>query len=979
MILMLDCIILGIPGKSYPLHAVFYCGNARIIFEISIFIPLHFYRSMCQRFIAMRILVLLTVLFLTGVWSSLSAQSGFSLRLLSPGTYLVHESVDELQLSAYTLECWLNLNDTSLAVQADTTDSWIIPVIARGFRENSPGAGMNYLLGIRLEDHVLYTVFEEMVPPGFPRRYFSLAGYTPLQKNTWNHAAVSFDGTYLALYLNGNLESRIEADFKPFPASGNSLSIGTALDIGGTEHGHCSAGVDRIRLWNYARSQAELQQWLDNEITESQPGLIIGVNCEEGNGNILHAQGSLAILTVKGDDYEWQPDSLPSILLPPACAFQPLFKIGLISDPQYCDCDPSGTRYYRESLWKLGAAIDTFNTHSVNFVLSLGDLIDRNTVSLDSVLLRYEKLEMPDYKLPGNHEFFSFPDSIKPAIIGKLGMPGYYYDFHYNNWHFLVLDAMELSAYTHILHPELSDEADSLWEKIQGQVNAYTYNGGIGRKQLEWIRQKLTESKKRSESVILFCHHPVFPYNNDFNLWNDTAVVDLITQFPNVVAFINGHNHLGSYAFNQGIQFFTHRAMVETPTFNSFSVLSVYPDRIEIDGQGLNRDRTWLYNQTDTFSRFIRITNKTIHTRDTSGTFLGKVSLQSGDTIFEKASFQLKDEEGSNRFFALSGDSLFINTNENLSGVGRLKIHIGAMNCLKKMFFDSLDLVFDSLTILLTGPLPDTVVDVNQKSMSLPLDKVFTDLTRHGFAFSSQSLDPEKATVFTDEGQLICWPHQLGETAVTVTAHDTFTGYRITDTLQLRIQRIFNKPPYAKGRIDSLVLQLKKDTLQFMPDTLFSDPDGDSLSFSAHAATPEIITVVVSGEKIALIPLQPGATDIALTASDNYGGSGQLSFHASVWKEDPVGMQGNAPDETGWHYDPSLQALVIVSPEEKKSVQITLTDVSGKYSGLLFYGNLSAGNTYFPLAKDDYPPGVYVLNMMEGQQNMRCGKILIAP
>jgi len=165
------------------------------------------------------------------------------------------------------------------------------------------------------------------------------------------------------------------------------------------------------------------------------------------------------------------------------------------------------------------------------------------------------------------------------------------------------------------------------------------------------------------------------------------------------------------------------------------------------------------------------------------------------------------------------------------------------MNCLKKMVSDSLVLVFDSLTILLSGPLPATVVDVNQKRISLPLDKVFTDLTRHGFVLSSQSHDPEKATVFTDDGQLIYWPHQLGETAVSVTALDTLTGCRITDTFQLRIPRIFNKPSYATGSIDSVALQLKKDTLQFKPDTLFSDPDGDSLYYSFHAGHPEIISI----------------------------------------------------------------------------------------------------------------------------------------
>jgi len=66
------------------------------------------------------------------------------------------------------------------------------------------------------------------------------------------------------------------------------------------------------------------------------------------------------------------------------------------------------------------------------------------------------------------------------------------------------------------------------------------------------------------------------------------------------------------------------------------------------------------------------------------------------------------------------------------------------MNCLKKMVSDSLVLVFDSLTILLSGPLPDTVVDVNQKSISLPPDKVL--LTLHGMdlCFPLNPMIPKK-------------------------------------------------------------------------------------------------------------------------------------------------------------------------------------------------------------------------------------------
>jgi hypothetical protein len=295
------------------------------------------------------------------------------------------------------------------------------------------------------------------------------------------------------------------------------------------------------------------------------------------------------------------------------------------------------------------------------------------------------------------------------------------------------------------------------------------------------------------------------------------------------------------------------------------------------------------------------------------------------------------------------------------------------------MVSDSLILAFDSHTILLSDPLPDTVVDVNQDSISLPLIKVFTDLTRHGYSLSSQSRDPEKATVFIDGGNLICRPHQLGETPVYVTAHDTFTGYRITDTFRLGIQRLYNKPPYATGIIDSLVLQLAKDTLRLMPDTLFLDPDGDTLYYSLYAGHPEVISMVNDEHEVLILPLQPGETDVMLTAEDHFGGSAQLAFYVEVKEGNPIVAYRSVTLEYGIRYNASSRILVIVSPEENKTVQITLTGISGKYSGLLFNGTLSSDTIYFYLGAGEYPPGVYILSVKEGQQNLQCGKILVTP
>ena len=61
---------------------------------------------------------------------------------------------------------------------------------------------------------------------------------------------------------------------------------------------------------------------------------------------------------------------------------KPRIEFGLVPDAQYCDCDTSGTRYYRNSLEKLQEATQTFNEENVDFTVQTGDLIDRNSFQL---------------------------------------------------------------------------------------------------------------------------------------------------------------------------------------------------------------------------------------------------------------------------------------------------------------------------------------------------------------------------------------------------------------------------------------------------------------------------------------------------------------------------------------------------------------------------------------------------------------------
>ena len=78
-------------------------------------------------------------------------------------------------------------------------------------------------------------------------------------------------------------------------------------------------------------------------------------------------------------------------------------RFGMIADAQYVDAEARGSRFYRNSLSKLEACVDDLNTQDLDFVIHLGDFIDRDFQSFDAILPIYEKLRAPSYHHHGNY------------------------------------------------------------------------------------------------------------------------------------------------------------------------------------------------------------------------------------------------------------------------------------------------------------------------------------------------------------------------------------------------------------------------------------------------------------------------------------------------------------------------------------------------------------------------------------------------
>ncbi|ENN86166.1 putative phosphatase protein [Rhizobium freirei PRF 81] len=272
----------------------------------------------------------------------------------------------------------------------------------------------------------------------------------------------------------------------------------------------------------------------------------------------------------------------------------PLFRFGVIADPQYADLEPNLAlnRYPANSLVKLREAIEDFNRHDLAFVVTLGDIIDREWKSFDAILPVYEALRHRKHFLLGNHDFAIAPEHLG-SVPGRVGMPSAYYDFGYSGYRFIALDGNEISVFAPPEGDLRRQEAKDLMKAMEsaGALNGQRWNGAIGDAQYDWFSAKLREAKASGEKVIVLNHYPIFP-DNPHNALNSDRMLALLAEHDHVVAYLNGHNHAGNFGVSDGTYFINFMGMVDTEDSNAYAIVDVYGDRLEIIGFGREANRT---------------------------------------------------------------------------------------------------------------------------------------------------------------------------------------------------------------------------------------------------------------------------------------------------------------------------------------------------------------------------------------------------
>ncbi len=123
----------------------------------------------------------------------------------------------------------------------------------------------------------------------------------------WSHVAGTYDGTDLRVYVNG-----VEVAACPHGAPGPVGTNGQAVEIGSRLSGvggFFDGRIDEARIWNVARSEAQLRDAMCRKLTGDETGLVAYYRLDEVNGTLTAADHTsnnnhAALTNMSGDEWE---------------------------------------------------------------------------------------------------------------------------------------------------------------------------------------------------------------------------------------------------------------------------------------------------------------------------------------------------------------------------------------------------------------------------------------------------------------------------------------------------------------------------------------------------------------------------------------------------------------------------------------------------------------------------------------------------
>src|SRR5438093_6530821 len=201
--------------------------------------------------------------------------------------YVTFGAAPTLGAPNFTLETWFNWTGGGVATSTGSggleNTTAAIPLVTKGRAEaDADNRDMNYFLGI--SGGKLAADFEDTASGG----NHPVIANTTITPNVWHHAAVTYDGSTWNLYLDGALDRTLAVSRNPTPRFDSIQHAGLATAMTSVEAtaDFFAGTLDEARVWNIARSQAQIQTSMNSELA-SAPGLIGRWGMNEVSGTLV--------------------------------------------------------------------------------------------------------------------------------------------------------------------------------------------------------------------------------------------------------------------------------------------------------------------------------------------------------------------------------------------------------------------------------------------------------------------------------------------------------------------------------------------------------------------------------------------------------------------------------------------------------------------------------------------------------------------
>lgn len=111
--------------------------------------------------------------------------------------------------------------------------------------------------------------------------YIDVFASSQIPADTWSHVAVTYEGTTVKWYINGTLNRTSTVASVTLAARTDSLLFGRANNSTSDSYWF-NGSLDRLRIWNYARTQEQIQACKDSVVAPGTSGLVAQYTFNQG-------------------------------------------------------------------------------------------------------------------------------------------------------------------------------------------------------------------------------------------------------------------------------------------------------------------------------------------------------------------------------------------------------------------------------------------------------------------------------------------------------------------------------------------------------------------------------------------------------------------------------------------------------------------------------------------------------------------------